>query len=116
MNRIRKYHKNPIVGKTCDSGLIPTRLNVCPSARLILIASEIIMEARFLRSSNRMMDSDGHNLILGITIVSVEPILSASLRYSSKPKIISSRHRRPREANIFYVLLMASGRGSTINS
>ena len=70
---------------------------------------------RLLYSVNGMAGSDGHSRMLGGRTAFVGPVTSATLRCSCTPlTIMCCHHRRPRDANIFRVLPMASGRGSTI--
>jgi len=53
--------------------------------------------------------------MLGVRTAFVGPVTSAAVQCSCAPlTIMCCDHRRPREANMFRVLPMASGRGSTI--
>jgi hypothetical protein len=62
-----------------------------------------------------MLRYDGDNGILGRRVVLLEQITFAAMQWSCKLIIfMCCHHRRSREMDI-YVLLMASGRGSTIN-
>ena len=54
--------------------------------------------------------------MLCVRIVFVEPITSAAMQCSCRPlTAMCYHHQRPREANIFQLLPLASGRGSTVN-
>lgn len=53
--------------------------------------------------------------MLGVRTAFVGPVISAALQCSCTPlTIVCCHHRRPKDANIFRVLTIASGRGSTI--
>jgi len=52
----------------------------------------------------------------GLRILLLKPLNTTAMQRSSKPPMnICCHHRRPREANVFHVLSMVSGKESTIN-
>jgi hypothetical protein len=71
-------------GDTGDGGYIPMRLSLYPWTLLIVIAKAILIGNRFLHSLKGMAGSDGHNRILGIRTVFIEPVTSAALQCSCK--------------------------------
>ena len=101
----------PCVKKSGYNANIPAHLSFCPWASFIVLAHAILIWNRLLRS---LKGSDGHNWILGIRIVFLEPGISTAVQCSCKPlTIMCCYHRRTRGANIFYSLRTASSRGST---
>ena len=100
-----KGHIEVARGKAGNGGYVPTRLIVCPWALLIVIANAILIGNRLLYSLKGMAGSDGRSWILGIRVVFVEAITSFAMQCSCKRlTIMCCHHRRPREANKFYVL------------
>ena len=89
--------------KAGDSRGIPTRLSIC-----LVIVNAILIRNRLQHIWKGMVGCEEHNWILGIRIVFREPVTSAVMHY------LCCYHWRPKEANIFIVIPMASGRGSTL--
>jgi len=98
---------------TGDGECTPSGLSVCTWALLIATVKAILIGNCLLHSLKGMLRYDKHKWILGIRRVFLEPITSSDDVVLVHVTIMCCHKRRPREANLFYVL-MASGRGNTI--
>jgi len=74
----------------------------------------ILIGNRLLHNLKGIVESDGHNRILGVEIILIEPVNFAALLCSSKLLMTFYHHRRPKEAKI-HVIPMSSSRSSTID-
>jgi hypothetical protein len=105
-----------IMGKGAgDCGYTPSSLSVCTWALHTVITNAILIESHLLHSLKKMVMSDGHNWILSIRTVFLSPVKSIAIHWSWKLNTIMYCHIQwPKEANIFYLLPMASDKGSTV--
>jgi hypothetical protein len=86
--------------KTGDGGYFPTCLSFCRWVLLIVTANAIFIVNRLLLGVKGLLGSNGHNWILGVRIVPLEPVTSAAMQCSCKPlTIMCCHHRRSKEAN-----------------
>jgi len=70
--------------QTGDGIYIPARLSVCPWAFLIVIINTILIGIGNLHSLKGMVGSDGHNWIVDIRIVFLDPVTCAAMQYFCK--------------------------------